>query len=345
MGPHDDEMYDDAPRSRWRGGALTAVTLIVCATLGSAGAYGYRSYSTRAPSMPAPPVITAEQTPTKVVPADDPQSSKAIQDRIRDQGPNERVVSREEQPVEPRNLTAVAPSRPGLPAPVAPSQAQASAPALPPASLRWASRSGCAPSPYRPDGTEISGRPVGSLGPSTAPGGCAATWAAPAAAARNGGPISLDPQAPASAPPPAARERPATAVPPPTRPACQRHCGRRLCGADFVAEERRGSPGLDSLAAGEIPASAQRPTADRSARRSRRQGRLLPRRGRAVRIAGEANSLCSGLKAAGGQCIVQKNWSRGKARASICGLGDSHSISTAALDKDSRRLTLCGGAG
>ena len=94
-----------------REGVLAAVTLIVCAVLGSAGAYAYRSYSVRAESMPAPPVITAEKTPTKVVPANDPQSSKTIQDRIGDQGPNERVVSREEQPIELKNLTTVPPSR------------------------------------------------------------------------------------------------------------------------------------------------------------------------------------------------------------------------------------------
>src|SRR5439155_18203165 len=165
-----DEMYDDAPRSRWRGGVLAAVTLIVCAVLGSAGAYAYRSYSVRAESMPAPPVITAEKTPTKVVPANDPQSSKTIQDRIGDQGPNERVVSREEQPVELKNMTTVPPSRVGLPVPAAHAQAQASAPAPSPASSLPAvgEPKRVRTVTIRPDGADLSGRPVGSLGPSTA---------------------------------------------------------------------------------------------------------------------------------------------------------------------------------
>jgi hypothetical protein len=309
MGPHDDEMYDDAPRSRWRGGALTAITLIVCATLGSAGAYAYRSYSTRAPSIPTPPVITAEQTPTKVVPAADPQSSKAIQDRVRDQGPNERVVSREEQPVEPRNLTAVAPSRPGLPAPGAPSQALASAPALSP--------TGSTPAvgepkrvrtvTYGPDGTEIGSRPVGSLGPS----GALPRAAAPAAAARNGGPISLDPQAPASAPPPAARERAATAVPPPTRLDSAPPDGTVTAGGYVVQissqkTDTEAQASIRSLQA-KYPhlLNGQQPTvrrADLGAKGVFYRAVVGP-----FASSGEANSLCSGLKAAGGQCIVQKN--------------------------------------
>ena len=67
--PDEDEMYDDAPRARRRGLA-TAVALISCAMLGTAGAYAYRSYSGNSGSMQPPPVITADSsTPTKIVPA------------------------------------------------------------------------------------------------------------------------------------------------------------------------------------------------------------------------------------------------------------------------------------
>ena len=54
----------------------------------------------------------------------------------------------------------------------------------------------------RPDGTDVSGRPVGALAPSTqattrsapTPPAPRATTATTAAPARGGGPISLDPQ-------------------------------------------------------------------------------------------------------------------------------------------------------
>src|SRR5438128_2199717 len=97
MAPYDEDMYDDPPRSRGRNGLITAVTLIGCAVLGTAAAYGYRMYYNGPSSGRTPPVITAESTPTKVVAAVDPQAGPLYQDR--GQGQAERLVSREEQPI------------------------------------------------------------------------------------------------------------------------------------------------------------------------------------------------------------------------------------------------------
>src|SRR4029077_16921383 len=99
MGADDDEDYDDPPRSRRRGGLLTAVTLIGCAMIGTAGAYGYRTYYSSPSSNRVPPVISADTTPTKVVSAEG-STGKSIQDRVRDNA--ERVVPREEEPLEIR---------------------------------------------------------------------------------------------------------------------------------------------------------------------------------------------------------------------------------------------------
>jgi len=44
LDPRDDEAYDDAPGTRRRGGLATALALVGCAMLGTAGAYAYRSY-------------------------------------------------------------------------------------------------------------------------------------------------------------------------------------------------------------------------------------------------------------------------------------------------------------
>ena len=68
--PHEDDMYDDAPRARRRGGLATALALVGCAVLGTAGAYAYRSYYGNPDAAQPPPVITADNsTPTKIVPA------------------------------------------------------------------------------------------------------------------------------------------------------------------------------------------------------------------------------------------------------------------------------------
>ena len=97
LSTQDEAIYDDPPRAR-RSGMLTALTLIGCAMIGTAGAYGYRNYhGNSAPS--AAPVIVADKTPTKIVPAIRPAVDKAIQDRVGEAAQAERVVPREEQPV------------------------------------------------------------------------------------------------------------------------------------------------------------------------------------------------------------------------------------------------------
>jgi hypothetical protein len=65
---HDEELYDNPPRKRRRRGLVTALALIACAAVGTAGAYAYRTYygpgssqtSTAQPAQPAvrsaPPV-------------------------------------------------------------------------------------------------------------------------------------------------------------------------------------------------------------------------------------------------------------------------------------------------
>jgi hypothetical protein len=209
LDPRDDEMYDDAPGAHRRGGLATALALVGCAMLGTAGAYAYRSYVSAPGSMQPPPVITADtSTPTKIVPtnAGDPQASKAVQDRLANAG-KEQIISKQEEPVALRELGTQATPRVVLPAPVPVGGSGQAA-----GSTGGASPAGTEPKrvrtvTIRPDGTDTSGRPVGALpSPTQAP---ATTRAAPsppppapraAAPAANGtSPISLDPQ-PSEAP-------------------------------------------------------------------------------------------------------------------------------------------------
>jgi cell division protein FtsN len=103
--PHEDEFYDDEPRSGPRRGLLTVVAVLGLAILGTAGAFGYRSMFGGPGGASPPPVIRASGEPSKVAPppvtADASSSaSKFSYDRFGDAGKDEQVVRREEKPVD-----------------------------------------------------------------------------------------------------------------------------------------------------------------------------------------------------------------------------------------------------
>src|SRR5262245_33112125 len=128
LDPQDEAMYDDAPRARRGGNLATVFALVGCAVFGTAGAYAFRTYYTSPSATLPPPVITADtSTPTKIVPAGDPQASKSVQDRVAN-AEREQVISKQEEPVTLKDLAnqAVPPNqaapRTVLPAPAAPGQ-------------------------------------------------------------------------------------------------------------------------------------------------------------------------------------------------------------------------------
>jgi len=209
--PDREQMYDDPPHANRRGGLATALALIGCAMLGTAGAYAYRSYHNQPAAVGPAPVIAADNsTPTKIVPAPagDSQLGKVIQDRVADAG-REQIVSKQEEPVAEKDLGTQAVPRVVLPAPVAPapaipqrapvaatSLAPAAAGALPagePRKVRTVI--------VRPDGTEV-------------PAPSASRGVPPLAKAPAGGPLSLDPQAREPAAAPSAKPRVAAAPAP-----------------------------------------------------------------------------------------------------------------------------------
>src|SRR5581483_11380026 len=68
IGLRDEAIYDDPPRVHRRSGLFAAALLIGCAVVGTAAAYGYRTYSVGRTAQ-APPVITADTAPSKVMAA------------------------------------------------------------------------------------------------------------------------------------------------------------------------------------------------------------------------------------------------------------------------------------
>jgi len=306
LSAQEDDAYDDPPRRRRRGGLFTAVTLIGCAMIGTAGAYGYRTYYSSPSSGRVPPVISAETSPTKVVSATEGPTGKFIQDRVRDVAPPERVVSREEEPVELRTPSSSSRVPSGGFPPAGSSNAGGGANAY----ASPGSGSGNSGDTKRVRTVTIKPDGPGSNPPAAAP---PPPKQAPAAKAPARAPISLDPQDPPA--PPAPRERVA-AAPPPTQnlqpPAPRATAAPAEASGGYAVQlssQRSEAEAQASYKA--LQAKFPDQLSDRSPAIKRVD---LGNKGIYYRVmvgpfgsSDEASSLCTELKAAGGQCLIQRN--------------------------------------
>ena len=309
MPPHGDDVYDDAPVERRRSGLMIVGAVLGLAVIGIGGAFGYRALSS-GPSKPAqPPVIKAETAPTKVVPSTaEGGSNKLIQDRVGDRAPasvpTERIVSREEAPVD------VAAARPGAPRVVLPG--------------------GVAPQPQaNGDGRKVRtvtirpDQPSGP-GPDVTAAAAAAQPAPAAPAARQVAPAPAPSQAAVIPPARPAPQRPAAAAgpvdlaPPATRPAAPFRTAAALAatasapsGAFVVQLSAQRSEGeaqasfrslqskYPGVLGGRSPLIRKKDLGDKGVYYAAQVGPFGSR--------DDANNFCVNLKAAGGQCMVQKN--------------------------------------
>jgi hypothetical protein len=297
----EEQAYDDPPRAYRHGGLATALALIGCAILGTAGAYAYRSYFGQPSVSQPPPVITADTaTPTKIIPAPaaDAQSGKTIQDRVAN-ADREQVVSKQEEPVALKDLGTQGAPRVVMPSPVAPAPtptaAAPPAPATPPGTEPRKVRTVT----IRPDGGDVSGRPT------TASSATGAAAAPRAAAPRNSsGPLSLNPQAQDSPPPPATRTRTASA--PARSEASAGSSGGVLVQLSSQKTEAEAASSFRSLQAkfpnelGDRQPIIRR--ADLGAKGVFYRTMVGP-----FATAQEANQFCASYKAAGGHCVVPNN--------------------------------------
>jgi SPOR domain len=305
--PHEDEMYDDPPRVRRRGGLVTALVLVGCAVLGTASAYAYRSYFGHARATQPPPIITADSSaPLKIVPATagDPQAGKAIQDRAAVAG-KEQLVSKQEEPVSLKEAGSQAAPRAIPPAPVAP--AATGAPAQQPTGAPPASASNepkkVRTVTIRPDGTDVSGRPAGA--PGLLPGTTATAPRSATNASASRAPLSLDAQSaePAAAPP--SRTRTATAPSPP-RAAPEAATGGFVVQLSSQKSESEAQASFRSLQAkfpdelgGRQPIIRRVDLGNKGVFYRTMVGPFASGH--------EASQFCANYKAAGGQCMVPNN--------------------------------------
>ena len=310
-----EDLYDDLPPPRRRLGILAMAAVFALAVIGTAGAFGYRALFGSSGSSQPPPVIKADTAPSKIVPATTVKTpNKLIYDRVADRGQDEKLVSREEPPVELKDQQA--------PPPLAPAQDNAQPVAASPAAPLGTGVISNEPKKIRTIAIRPDQLGVGDSQPAATP--LAALPQAPPPATQAATPPSPAPAQRAASTPPAAqqpanslpRQTAATPAPPPTAAA------RTPTHTASVAP----APTNGSYA---VQVSSQRNEADAQAAYHSLQAKYpnqlgghqvlirkvdLGQKGTFYRAlvgpfatAGEANELCSGLKAAGGQCLIQKN--------------------------------------
>jgi hypothetical protein len=295
-----DETYEEPPvRERRRSGLIATAAVLGLAVVGTASAFGYRAF-TSSSSGTQPPVIKADSTPAKVAPSpssNDSQGTKLIYDRA-DKPQAERVVSREEQPIEmkepksagPKLVTTSAITTPG-------SHGAPSQPAMPYTTASVAPGPAAAEPkkvktiPIRPDGT-LGTDTSGSRSP--APARAQAPAAQPTDARASAG----APMRTASIPAPGAAGPAVTAPTPAT-------------GAYVVQLVSNKSEAEAQSAFKILQAKYPGVLGNRTAliRRVELGDKGTYYRAQVGPFASsdQANSLCDNLKAAGGQCIVQRN--------------------------------------
>ncbi len=308
--------YEEEPEEPVRkrgGGLLTVAAVLALAVVGTGAAFAYRTY-VGGPRSGDPPIIKADNTPTKVIPAPSDPSSKTP-DRMPAGDGAEKIVPREEKPVDV-NAASGAPRVvfPPLTPNANPPPAASVATAAPPAAA--------APAPMPTNGTLPSSEPrkiktlsvrgdQADAGPAPPPAPAAAPAkpaksaaprSAPQAAAN--APLSLAPDAQASAPAPEPR-RVATLQPPPGSPgsdAAPAAEGKFLVSITSQPTEAEAQAAFRSM---------QKKYPDQIGSRSPVIKRIDGKKGVSYRaMVGpfasreEATRFCTNYSSAGGQCWV-----------------------------------------
>jgi hypothetical protein len=283
QGPYDAERYEEPPTGRRRGGIVTLAAVVGVALVGAAGIFGYQALAGLSSSPRESPVIKAEQTPTEVVPvapSTDNGANTQIDDRVGGRG-GEGVVPREEQPVDPRDAVRAA-----APATAAPAPAGATGSVLP-----------TAPAP--PPGL-VESEPKKVKTETIQPNQVAAPPpASPSAPVANMAPPALASAAPAAT----SAAHPLSVAP---ARAANAETGKYVVQ---VASQRSEADAQGSFRALQHKYPGMLGRYKVMVRRAD-----LGDKGVFYRVqvgpfatAKQANEMCSSLKSAGGQCILQKN--------------------------------------
>ena len=325
--PVEEEYYEDVQPSRRRTAVVAIVGVLALAVIGTAGAFGYRALFGAPAANKPPPVIKADTAPSKIVPATtgkDAQSNKLLTERVNERGQSEKLVSREEQPLdrptaaglsqqaalgsgvvgaEPKKIRTIAihPDQP-VGADAAPSSMSATAtpsraaPVPPPRVAAAPARPTPDSAPANPDENASQAAPQAAPTRSSAPARQAAVGSAP---------LSLNPNVPpsrAAAPAPAR-----TAAATPQAPAVASTGGSgsyvQVSSQRSEAEAQAAFRSLQVKFPGQL--GGRQPyihKVELGAKGTYYRAMVGP-----FANASEASQLCASLKAAGGQCLIQRN--------------------------------------
>jgi hypothetical protein len=318
----NEQDYDDERPPHRRLSIIAIAAVAALAVVGSAGALGYRVLYGSSGTSP-PPVIKAEATPTKVVPPSksEAQSNKLIYDRVGDRGSGEKIVSREEQPLDINKTPqasfpgAVGPGSPmsatagnavgsvdqpkkvhtiairpdqqmGAPEQAVSSPARAASPPTPAPRAAAPQRLASAPQVANADAEVPVTRPA----------------PAPQPAAPRNAPLSLSPNAPSPAAAPVrTASTPATRNPAPVNASGQYavQISSQRSEAEAQAAFRALQAKYPSQLGGRQPLIRR---ADLGSKGTYYRALIGP-----FANGSDAVALCQSLKAAGGSCLIQKN--------------------------------------
>lgn len=318
---YEDEAEEESPRRR--GGLTTVVAVLALAVLGTGAAFAYRTFI-GSPRNGIPPIIKADTSPTKIIPASSADSGK-VPDRLASADGTEKIVPREETPVDvnanvsstprvvfpPPNMSQNLPTVPA-------SVTQAAPPAnignglMPNSQPRkiktltvsgdetdTASASASAPVVQPPASNSKPAPAVRTV--RTAPASTATAYAS----ANSNAPLSLAPQAIQSAAAP--HTQVATNAPEPIAPSAP-----STVSSGYMVQVSSQRNEADAQASyrvlqGKFPSvlGSRSPTirrADLGAKGVYYRAMVGP-----FGSAEEASQFCGNLKSAGGQCVIQRN--------------------------------------
>jgi cell division protein FtsN len=308
-----DDNSEDQPKRR--GGMVTVAVVLALAVLGTGAAFAYRTFM-GSPRSGEPPIIRADTSPTRVVPAPTDGTPK-LPDRLVSGDGTEKIVPREEAPVD---VNAKAGPRVVFP-PLNQNGNPPSAASVAPASGMTNGGTGTLPNSEprkirtltvhgdQPDG---AAQPTSSAPGAPKPGQTARTAAPPTqrtaltSANASAAPLAL---VPPDSPPADPRTRVANTgpvQPAPSAPATSSATGSYLVQVSSQRNEADAQASYRALQ-GKFPAvlGSHAPVikrADLGDKGVYYRAMVGP-----FGTSEEASQLCGSLKSAGGQCVVQRN--------------------------------------
>jgi hypothetical protein len=322
---YQDEYAEEEVEPKRRGRLAVVVAVLALAVFGVGGAYAYRTY-VGAPRSGEPPIIRADAAPTKIIPAPNDASAK-VPDRMLSGDGSEKIVPREESPVDVNTRSGPRVVFPPSNLGTAPSSTASVTPGAPPAAGNG-TLSNNEPRkirtfPVRGDQPDVSPTAAAPAATPPAPAKPAARATAPAArsvtaanasAANGTTPLSLAPQG-----------QPAAAADAPVQTAAVNPAQNAASPSPSPSPSQSATTGSGYL----VQVSSQRSEADAQASYKALQGKfpsVLGSRAPLIKRADlgdkgvyyramvgpfnssdEATQFCGSLKSAGGQCVIQRN--------------------------------------